>query len=88
MTSAGGVLVALGTFTLCLDAYAMRKVFASSHYSQAQQFTQAALILWAPVVGAYLALYMAREDVPMFQKQPVEHVSDIDPTCSNFDYHG
>jgi len=88
MSPAGWTLVALGTATLCLDAYAMRKVFTSSFYSRGQHWAQTALILLLPLAGAWLALHMCREDVPLFQKSPVDHVQDIDPTCSDFDYHG
>jgi len=78
--------LALGALLLCLDAYAIRKVLASSLYGPGQLCAQVALILLVPILGAYLALYMCRGDVPMFQKPPVDHVQDIDPTCSDFDY--
>lgn len=88
MFPAGLTVAALCMATLCLDAYAVWKVFTSSFYGPGQRCAQTALILLLPIVGAWLALYMCREDVPLFQKPPVDHVQDIDPTCSDFDYHG
>ncbi|MES2161153.1 MAG: hypothetical protein V4476_08375 [Pseudomonadota bacterium] len=79
-------LGALGAGTLLYDAVAIRRVCTSSFYSPAQRWAQAALILFLPIIGAYIALYMARENVPLFQTPPVDHVQDIDPTCSDFDY--
>lgn len=88
MPSADWILLVLGTLILCLDAYALRKAFISSLYGPGQLWAQAALILLAPVLGAFLALYMCREDIPLFQKPSVDHARDIDPTCSDIDYHG
>lgn len=88
MLAGGWTLVALGTATLCLDVYAVLKVFTSSFYGPGQRWAQTALILLLPVAGAWLALYMCREDVPLFQKPPIDHVQDIDPTCGDIDYHG
>jgi type VI protein secretion system component VasK len=88
MTLATWILFVLGVVVLCLDAIAMRKVLASSLYSPAQLWAQAALILGVPVLGASLALYMCRENLPLFQRRPVDHLSDIDSTTSDIDYHG
>lgn len=76
----------LGAAALGYDVFAIRRVCTSSFYSPAQRWAQVALILLLPIIGAYLALYMARDNVPLFQKPPVDHVQDIDPTCSDFDY--
>jgi len=88
MTSAGWILIAIGAVIIWLDAYAIRRVFTSSFYEAGQRWAQAALILFVPIIGAFLALYLSRENVPLFQKPPVDHVKDIDPTCSDIDYHG
>jgi len=88
LTSTGWILLALAVVTLGLDAFAMRKVFASPFYEPEQRWAQAALILLVPIFGAYLAWYLAREHTPLFQSQPVDHVKDIDPTCEDIDYHG
>jgi hypothetical protein len=88
MNSAAWPLIAICAFILCLDVFAMRKIFTSSFYDRGQLWAQVALILFVPIIGASLALYLSREDVPLFQKPPVDHVQDIDPTCSDIDYHG
>jgi hypothetical protein len=59
-------LIVLGAFILCLDVFAMRTIFTSSFYDRGQHWAQAALILFAPIIGASLALYLSREDVPLF----------------------
>jgi hypothetical protein len=86
MPATAWTLLALAALILCLDAYAMRKVFVSSLYGPGQLCAQVALILLLPILGAYLALYMCRGAVPLFQKPPVDHVQDIDPICSDIDY--
>ena len=86
MPATAWTLLALFALILCLDAYAIRKVLASSFYGPGQLWAQAALILLVPILGAYLALYLCRGDMPMFQTPPVDHVQDIDPTCSDIDY--
>jgi len=88
LISTGWILFALAVITLGLDAFAIRRVFTSPFYEPLQQWTQAALILFVPIFGAYLALYFAREHIPLFQSPPVDHVKDIDPTCGDVDYHG
>lgn len=88
MLPAGWTLLALGVAMLCLDAYAVWKVFASSFYGPAQRWAQTALILLVPIAGAWLALYMCREDVPLFQSPPGDHVWDIDPAGSDIGHHG
>ncbi|MES2048244.1 MAG: hypothetical protein V4447_07580 [Pseudomonadota bacterium] len=88
MTSAGWIFIAIGAVIIWLDAYAILRVFTSPFYEPGQRWAQAALILFAPIIGASLALYSSRENVSLFQKPPVDHVKDIDPTCSDIDYHG
>ncbi|MQA19709.1 MULTISPECIES: hypothetical protein [Rugamonas] len=88
LTSTGWILLAFSVVTLCLDAFAIWKVFASPFYEPAQRWGQAVLILLVPIFGAYLSWYLAREQVALFQSPPVDHVKDIDPTCSDIDYHG
>lgn len=87
-TLTGWILLALAVLTLGLDAFALRKVFASPFYEPAQRWAQAAVILLIPIFGAYLTWYLAREHVPLFQSSPVDHVKDIDPTCGDIDSHG
>jgi membrane protease YdiL (CAAX protease family) len=88
MNSVSLILLVLALAVLWLDVVAARKVLAASIYSQGQLWAQAALILFLPLLGAALALYLCREDLPLFQKPPVDDVRDIDPTMSDFDYHG
>lgn len=88
MTSTAWLLLALGIAMLCLDAYAVRKVYSSEIYEKRQFWAQTALILLVPLVGASLAIYLCRDNVPLFQKPPVDHVRDIDGTCSDVDYQG
>jgi hypothetical protein len=88
MPATAWTLLALAALILCLDAYAVRKVLASSLYGPGQLCAQVALILLLPLLGAYLALTMCRGDAPLFRKPPVDHVQDIDPSCDDFDYHG
>jgi hypothetical protein len=88
MTLTAWILLALGITTLYLDAYAIRRVYVSEFYETHQRVAQTALILVVPILGAYLAIYLCRESVPLFQKQPVDLVQDIDGTCSDIDYHG
>lgn len=88
LTSTGWILLALAVVTLALDAIAVRKVLTSPFYEPTQRWAQAALILFVPIFGAYLTWYLARENVPLFQSPPVDHVKDIDPTCGDIDYHG
>jgi hypothetical protein len=88
LTSNGWIFQGLAVVTLGLDAFAVRKVFASPFYEPAQRWLQAALILLVPIFGAYLTWYLARDNAPLFQSPPVDHVKDIDPTCGDIDYHG
>lgn len=88
MTSTAWILLALGTAVFCLDAYAIRKVHVSELYETHQCVAQTALILLVPVLGAFLAIYLCRESIPLFQKPPVDLMQDIDGTCSDVDYHG
>ena len=88
MTSVSLILLVLALAVLCLDVLAARKVLAASIYSRGQLWAQGALILFLPLLGAGLALYMCREGVPLFQKPPVDHLQDIDSTASDLDYHG
>ncbi|RFP15295.1 hypothetical protein D0T24_01175 [Duganella sp. BJB480] len=88
LTSTGWLLFTLTVITLGLDVVAMRRVFTSPFYEPAQRWAQAAVILFVPIFGACLAMYLCREDMPLFQSPPVDHVQDIDPTCSDIDYHG
>jgi hypothetical protein len=85
MTSAAWILLALGAATLCLDAHAIRKVYLSQLYKTSQCWVQTALILCVPFLGAYLAIYLCRHNIPLFQNPPVDHVRDIDGTCSDVD---
>lgn len=88
MTSTAWLRLVVGTALLCLDVYAVRKVYTSELYEKNQFWTQTALILFVPLLGAFLALYLCRDNIPMFQKPPADHARDIDGTCSNVDYHG
>jgi hypothetical protein len=88
MNSVSLILLVPALAVVWLDVVAARKVLAVSIYSRGQLWAQAALILFLPLLGAALALYLCREDLPLFQKRPVDHVRDIDPTMSDFDYHG
>jgi hypothetical protein len=88
ITSISVSLLVLALFVLWLDLSAVRKVWAASIYSQGQLWAQVALILFLPLLGAALALYMCREDVPLFQGQRSDHSRDIDSTTSDLDYHG
>lgn len=73
---------------VCLDTYAIRKILVSDLYSPGQRWMQIMLILLVPILGASLAIYLCRSDIQLFQKPPVDHVGDIDPTCTDIDYHG
>lgn len=86
--STGWIVLALAVVVLALDAIALRKVWASPFYEPAQRWAQAAFILLVPILGAYLTWYLARERVQLFQSPPVDHVKDMDPTCTDIDYHG
>lgn len=88
LTSAEWIFLGTGVVVLGVDALAVKRVFASPFYEPVQRWAQAALILFVPIFGAALALYLSRENVPLFQSQPVDHVKDIDPTCTDIDYHG
>jgi hypothetical protein len=88
MTFMAWILLALGTATLCLDAYAIRKIYLSKLYEAHQCAAQTALILLVPVLGAFFAIYVASGSIPQFQKPPVDLLQDIDGTCSDIDYHG
>lgn len=88
MTLTAWILLVLGIATLCLDAYAIRKVYMSGLYETHQCVAQTALILFVPVLGAALAIYLCRESLPVFEKPPVDLLQDIDGTCSDVDYHG
>ncbi|GAB3468138.1 hypothetical protein GCM10027321_36250 [Massilia terrae] len=88
MTMAAWILLALGTATLCLDAYAIRKIYVSELYETHQFVAQGAMILFVPVLGALLSLCVCHESTSLSQKPPVDLVQDIDGTCSDIDYHG
>lgn len=88
MTSTAWLLLLVGVTILCLDAYAVRKVYLSQIYEKSQFWAQTVLILSVPLLGAFLAIYLCRETIPLLQKPPADHVRDIDGTCSNVDYHG
>jgi len=88
LTSTEWIVLVLALITFGLDAFAIRKVFISQFYEPAQRWAQTTMILLVPIFGAYLALYLAREHTPLFQSPPVDHVRDIDPTCSDIDYRG
>ena len=88
MTSVSLILLVLALAVLWLDVLAARKVLAASIYSRGQLWAQAVLILFLPLLGAALALYLCREYVPLFQKRPVDHLQDIGSTMNDFDYHG
>jgi hypothetical protein len=83
MTALAWILVVAGVATLSLDVYAIRKVCASSFYDPGQRRAQAALILFFPVGGACLALYLCRDDIPCFQPTSVDHA--VDAVSSNID---
>ncbi|UUZ48214.1 hypothetical protein LP420_35800 [Massilia sp. B-10] len=59
ITPAQWIFLALAMACLCLDAYAIRKIFASPFYEPAQRWAQATIIVLVPVFGAYLTLYLA-----------------------------
>jgi hypothetical protein len=86
MISANGILAALGVFTLSLDIYAVRKVFLSPYYSAGQRYAQAAIIVCLPIAGAYVTIYLARADVPMFQSPPVDSFANIE-VYSDYSHH-
>ena len=88
MNSVSLILLVPALAVVWLDVFAERKVMAASIYSRGQLLAQAALILFLPLLGAALALYLCREDLPLFQQPPVDHVRDIDSTMSDLDYHG
>ena len=85
--SARGILVALGAVTVALDAYAIRRLFMSPFYETRQRWAQAAIVLCAPLAGAWMILYMAREKVPMFQKSPLDHTANFDLSAGDFGHH-
>ena len=86
MTALAWILVGAGVATLSLDVYAIRKVFASSFYDPGQRRAQAALILFFPLGGACLALYLCRDDIPCFQPTSVDYAVNVDPSHADIDY--
>lgn len=88
MTSTAWLRLVVGTALLYLDVYAVRKVYMSELYEKNQFWAQTALILFVPLLGAFLALYLCRDNIALFQKPAADHARDIDGTCSNVDYHG
>lgn len=88
MTWTVWLLLGVGVATLCLDAYAVRKVYLSEVYEKSQFWAQTALILVVPLLGAFLTIYLCRENLLLFQKPPADDLRDIDGTWSNVDYHG
>ena len=88
MPLAGWIFLVLIIATLGLDGYAIRKVFASPFYEPGQRWAQVVLVVLVPLGGAWLVLYLCRENIPLFQNPPVDHVKDIDPTCSDITYDG
>lgn len=88
MTLIAWIPLASGAATLCLDAYAVRKVYLSGLYEKSQLRAQTALILCLPLLGAFLAIYLCRDNIPVFQRPAADDVTDIDGTSSNVDYHG
>lgn len=88
MSLTGWIFLMLVGVALGLDIFVIRKVFTSSFYEPAQRWAQVVLILLVPIFGAYLALYLARENMPLFQSPPADDVKNIDITCSDIDYHG
>lgn len=87
MMSSGAILSAIAVLTLGLDVYALRRVFISPFYNTGQRYAQAAIILCIPLAGAYVTIYMARDSVQMFQKPPMDFVTDIDPMSSDVEMH-
>jgi hypothetical protein len=79
MGTAEWILTALAATLLWLDLFAIRKLFTSSFFEPRQRWVQLGLIIFLPMVGAWLTLYFCRENVAMFQHPPVDHVRDIDP---------
>ncbi len=71
LTSAEWIFLGAGVVVLGVDALAVKRVFTAPFYEPPQRWTQAALILFVPIFGAALALYLSRENVPLFQSQPV-----------------
>lgn len=88
MIGAELILLAFGAVVLCFDAYAVRRIYLSKLYKPSQLWAQTGLILFVPLFGAYLAIYLCRDRIALFQKPPVDLVQDIDGTCGNTDYHG
>ncbi|MQA40579.1 hypothetical protein [Rugamonas aquatica] len=82
------LLIMLALVLSGLDAYALRQVLSSPFYTSGQRWAQAALVLLIPLIGATLVIYMARHELPSDGTWPVDHMGDIDPTCSVVDYHG
>lgn len=87
MTILAWILVAVAAATVALDAYAIRKVFMSSLYDPGQRWAQTALILFFPVGGACLALYLCRDDVAMSYPTSVGHAVEIDPSNVDLTHH-
>lgn len=88
MTGTELILLTCGAAVLCIDAYAVRRIHLSKLYEPSQLLAQTVLILLVPLLGAYLAVYLCRDRIELFQKAPVDLVQEIDGTCSNTDYHG
>lgn len=86
MALAAGLFLALGIAVLCLAGYAIRKIHVSGLYGPGQLWAQTALILLIPFLGAFLAIHLCRDRVPLFQQLPADDARDMD--CSNVDYHG
>ncbi|MFL6658411.1 MAG: hypothetical protein ACJ8GW_10095 [Massilia sp.] len=77
------VLLGLGALALVLDVFAIRKVFVSPYYDRSQRWAQAAVILFIPLFGAYLALFLAREKLPPLEGPPADHVRGLDVTSAD-----
>lgn len=88
MTATELIMLACGAAVLCFDVYAVRRIHLSKLYEPTQLLAQAVLILLVPLLGAYLAVYLCRDRIELFQKPPVDLVQEINGTCSNTDYHG
>ncbi|SFI17011.1 hypothetical protein SAMN04515618_11269 [Collimonas sp. OK307] len=72
----------------CLNCVAIWKSFHSSYYSRAQQWGHVGIVLLVPVLGAFLTLYLSRQETPTAHSRPVDGLDGVDSTCSDFDYGG
>jgi hypothetical protein len=76
-------LLGLGALALVLDAIAIRKVFLSPFYGPSQRWAQAGVIVLFPILGAYLALFLAREKLPPHEGPPADHIRCLDETSAD-----